>query len=195
MSSRELVEPLMLTAEVCGTDLSEGAATMIAGELAEYDRNQVMSALRKCRLELKGRLTMAAIIERLDDGRPGAEEAWAMIPYNEATSAVWTTEMAQAFGVALRLVDAGDMVGARMAFKETYLRMVSQARDKGDPVEWTVTLGHDPGGRDVVLMDAVEKGRLTLREARQYSPTLLLSQSQGEVKSIADVVKQIGRAS
>ena len=195
MSSRELVEPLMLTAEVCGTDLSEGAATMIAGELAEYDRNQVMSALRKCRLELKGRLTMAAIIERLDDGRPGAEEAWAMIPFDEATSAVWTTEMSQAFGVAIRLIDAGDMVGARMAFKETYQRMVSQARDKGELVEWTVTLGHDPSRRDAALMDAVEKGRLTLPQARQYSPTLLVAQSQGEVKRIADIVKKLGRAS
>lgn len=172
MESNELAEEIAITAELTATELSIGAARAMAGELAAYDRAQVLGALRKCRRELKGRLTIAAVLERLDDGRPGAEEAWAMIPMNEFTTSVWTVEMSQAFGVALRLIEAGEVVAARMAFKETYQRMVQQARDKRQPVEWMVTLGHDPGGREGPLLAAVEAGRLTLSDARNYCPAL-----------------------
>lgn len=113
-----------------------------------------------------------AQIAEVDDGRPGAEEAWAMVPKSEAESAVWTTEASQAFGVAVHLLDAGDKVAARMAFKETYLRMVTQARSVGRPVEWMVSLGHDPRGRDSVLTQAVEAGRISLERARGFSAML-----------------------
>jgi hypothetical protein len=64
------------------------------------------------------------------------------------------------------------MVAARMAFKETYTRLVSQARDKGEPVQWYPSLGQDPRTRDSVLSDAVSKGRLSLEHAQDLSPTL-----------------------
>ena len=81
-------------------------------------------------------LTVQDVVSRLDDGRPGAEEAWSMIPKNESESTVWTAEMSQAFGVCLGLLDSGDKVAARMSFKETYQRRVSQARENGKKVEW-----------------------------------------------------------
>jgi hypothetical protein len=168
----ELSKMLAVTAELTGTDLSSAAAEIMARELATYDRDQVLTALAKCRRELKGRLTMAAVIERLDDGRPGAEEAWAMIPKSEDESTVWTDEAAQAFGVAVHMLDAGDKVAARMAFKETYLRLVAQARDARRPVEWQVSLGHDPRARDGVLVQAVAQGRMTFERAQSYSPML-----------------------
>lgn len=167
-----LHEEIAVTAELTGTSLSEGAAEIMTTELAAYPRDQVLGALARCRKELKTRLTMAAVIERLDDGRPGPEEAWAMLPMREADTAVWTAEMSQAFGVAIRMIDAGEHVAARMAFKETYTRMVSQARDKRAPVEWHVTLGHDPAGRTGKLKQAVEQGRLSLSDACSYCPEL-----------------------
>lgn len=156
-----LVEELIVTAEVCGTVLSEAAGTIIADELATYDRAQVSGALRKCRRELKGRLTMAAIVERLDDGRPGAEEAWAMIPHDESGSVVWSEEMASAFGIARPLLDSGDKVAARMAFREAYSRMVAEARDARMPARWSPSLGHDRNGRDAALSAAITAGRLS----------------------------------
>jgi hypothetical protein len=144
----------------------------MATELAGYDRQQVLGALRRCRRELKGRLTMAAVIERLDDGRPGAEEAWAQIPKSESETAVWTTEAAQAYGVAAPLIADGDMIAARMAFKETYLRLVQDARDRAEPVDWQVSLGHDPRGRDAPIARAVELGRLTYERAQNFVPLL-----------------------
>lgn len=158
----ELSKMLAVTAELTGTDLSAAAAEIMARELATYfDRAQVLRALGKCRRELKGRLTMVAIIERLDDGRPGPEEAWAMMPRDEAQSVIWSAEMAEAFGVAGPLLEAGDRVGARMAFKEAYAKLVSKARDERRPVRWTPSLGHDRHGRDAALAAAVSAERIT----------------------------------
>lgn len=168
----ELSQAIAITAELTGTNFSEGAAEMLAVELSMYDRPQVLGALAKCRRELKSRLTMAAIIERLDDGRPGPEEAWALIPKDESQSAVWTDEMAQAFGVALPLIDGGEIIPARMAFKEAYLRMVAAARDDRTPVNWVVTLGHDKAGRERALESAVSMGRIGHDYAKQFVPEL-----------------------
>ncbi len=117
-------------------------------------------------------LTIQDVVSRIDDGRPGPEEAWAMIPKDEAGSVVWSEEMALAFGVARHLLDEGDSVGARMAFKESYAKHVSVARDQGRPVRWSPSLGHDPRGRDAALSEAVTAGRLTYEHAQELSPAL-----------------------
>ena len=57
------------------------------------------------------------------DGRPDAQEAWAMVApslNNEDVTVVRTADMAMAFGVAYSL--RGDPVAARMAFLEAYRR-------------------------------------------------------------------------
>ena len=169
-TSRELLQAIAVTSELCGRTFSEAAAKVFVSDLSAYPESQVMGALTRCRKEVRGMLTVQDVVSRLDDGRPGAEEAWSMIPQSESASTVWTAEMSQAFGVCLRLLDSGDKVAARMSFKETYQRMVSQAREKGKKVEWFVSLGHDPRGREAVVRAGVEAGRLTMEQARQYVP-------------------------
>ena len=123
----------------------------------------------------------ADIIEQVQsqDGRPGAEEAWAMIPKDEAGTVVWTAEMAQAFAVALRLIEEGDLIAGRMAFLEHYRKAVQSARAGGVAVRWTPSLGHDPNGREAVLLAAASKGLLEhshiagLLPHRDESPALL----------------------
>lgn len=172
MASAELIQAIAVTSELCGRVFSEGAAKVFVDDLSAYPESQVMGALRRCRKEVKGVLTLQDVISRLEDGRPGPEEAWAMLPMSEAHSAVWTAEMSQAFGVVIGMIDAGEVVAARMAFKETYNRLVTQARDHRQLVEWYVTLGHDPKGRESVLMNAVEQGKLTYEYARGMCPQL-----------------------
>lgn len=172
MASANLIKAIAVTSELCGRTFSEAAASVFMADLSAYPEHQVMKALTRCRKEVRGILTLQDVVSRIEDGRPGVEEAWAMLPYSEDTSAVWTTEMSQAFGVAVRLIDAGAMVEARMAFKETYLRLVTEARDAGIPVEWHVTLGHDVRGRESVLIAAVDAGRLTYEHAKQFIPEL-----------------------
>ncbi len=158
--TKTLLEAIAVTAELTGTVMSEAAAKIMAADLARYPEPQVLEALTRCRRELKGRLTIADVLTRIDDGRPEGEEAWAMLPKNEDASVVWTEEMAQAFGVAYPLLRSGEPVPARMAFLEKYRSVVRKARDAGKPIKWTTSLGHDAMGRERVLLDAVACGRL-----------------------------------
>lgn len=170
MATVELIQALATTAELCGTNLSEAAAKLMLTDLAEFDERAVLVALSKCRRELKGRLTIADVISRIDDGRPGAEEAWAMLPRDEATTAVWTEEMSVAWGTVRFMIDEGETVAARMAFKESYLRLVAEAREARAPAKWSVSLGHDVGGRKTALLMAVAKRRITAEHACSLLP-------------------------
>jgi hypothetical protein len=169
--SVELLQALAVTVELTGTELSEAAARIFAEDLARYPITQVLAALTRCRRELKGRLTIADVVSRLDDGRPGVEEAWAMLPRDESVTAVWTEEMARAASIARELMSR-DEVAARMAFKETYLRYCQEARDKGDQVTWNVSLGWDKGGRESVVAEAVRSGRISANRAMMILPEI-----------------------
>ena len=192
----ELIKAIAVTAELTATPLSESAARVMASDLAQYPLQQVLGALTRCRRELRPRsLTIEAVLTRLDDGRPGPEQAWAMMPRSEADSVVWTEEMCQAHAVAKPLLDEGDQVAARMAFAEAYRRMIQAARDAGAPVHWTPSLGHDPHGRESVLLEAVRLGRLTqthvagllpLRDEPNPAVTAMVEQT----KRLRDEVKQ-----
>lgn len=111
--------------------------------------------------------TPADVIAQIDghaaaDGRPGAEEAWAtaLRASDEAQTVVWTDEIAQAWGIAKPVFDGGDEVGARMAFKEAYLRLVDEARRARVAPAWSASLGHDPQLRDCALTAAARGGLL-----------------------------------
>ena len=107
---------------------------------------------------------LAQIADRVaDDGRPGAEEAWAgaMRSADESDTIVWTSEMSQAWAIAVPVLDCGDKIGARMAFKEAYTRLVEAARGVRRPVVWTASLGFDAEKRNQVLTQAHAAGLLT----------------------------------
>ena len=159
--TKTLLQAIAVTVELTGTSLSEDAARVMAQDLARYPENQVLPALTRCRREIRTRLTVADVVARLDDGRPGPEQAWAMSPRDEAQSVVWTEEMAQAYGAAVPLIFEGDLVAARMAFLETYRKLVLDARDRGEQPKWTPSLGTDPWGRDAAILAAQQLGRLT----------------------------------
>jgi hypothetical protein len=170
MASKALLEAVVVTAELCGRVFSGPAARVFVADLSAYPEAQIIGALARCRRELKGLLTVADVVSRLDDGRPGVEEAWARMPQGEEQTVVWTAEAAQAFGVAAPLLRGGDAVAARMAFKETYTRLVAQARERAQPVEWLVSPGHDPNGRTGVILDSLRAGLIGEDMAKEYLP-------------------------
>lgn len=163
----DLAKALIVTAEVMGHELSAIGAETMADDLAAYPADGVAGALRRCRRELTGKLTLAAILQRIDDGRPGVEQAWAIASQarDEAATLVWTDEMSEAWGAASKLRDD---VAARMAFKEAYTGLLTLARDDGRPTRWTVSLGHDQSRRSGPILEAVEAKRLTADRAREY---------------------------
>ena len=198
--TESLLKAIAVTAELTDTDLSESAARVMAEDLSVFPENQVLGALVKCRRELKGKLRISDVLDRLDDGRPDANEAWAMIPKSESASVVWTREMAESFGIALPLIEDGDHVAARMAFIESYKSKCADARNNGIPVKWEPSLGHDRNGREHVLLAAVQKGLLTQDHAAKLLPyheqteftnkLLNLKKSDGAV-SIGEIVSQL----
>lgn len=162
MASEALVKLVVATAEVMGAELSLDGARLMCEDLAQYPEHQVAGALKRCRKELRSgaRFTLGEIVARIDDGRPGPEEAWGMYPRGEGDTAVVTTDMQVAMRHAWPLLQDGDHVAARMAFREAYQRIVAEARDRGELVRWEATLGHDKGAREAPLLEAVQLGRI-----------------------------------
>lgn len=125
----------------------------------------------------------AHIIEQIEraaknDGRPGAEEAWAisLSARDEQDTVVWTSECCQAWAACQPVLQMGDEVGARMAFKEAYTRLVAEARAMCAPVVWEVSEGFDKDRRRIALATAVEAGRIPAGSfhAIEMSSALLL---------------------
>ncbi|AMG44704.1 hypothetical protein AL520_09170 [Achromobacter xylosoxidans] len=96
------------------------------------------------------------------DNRPSADEAWAtaLLSRDEAETVVWTQETAQAFASCRSVLDLGDEVGARMAFKGAYDRLVARARNERRPVVWQASLGWDADRRERALTAAGNAGLL-----------------------------------
>lgn len=170
--SANTLKAIAVTAELTGTELSATALRVMDADLAAYPEAAVLRALDRCRKELKGRLTLSAVLERVEeeDGRPGADEAWsiALASADEAETVVWTDEMAQAFGVAQPVLEARDKVGARMAFRDAYERIVRDARAAGKPCRWVVSIGRDAERRAVALQAAVTLKRLAPAVVTQH---------------------------
>lgn len=120
--------------------------------------------------------TPADVIAQIDilmeDGRPGSEEAWAMVPHDERQTAVWTTEMAEAYGAASPLLAAGDTVAARMTFKEVYTKVIARSKAGGKAAVWQLTLGSDVEQRKRVVQAALEAGRISAATAEDACPKI-----------------------
>ncbi len=98
-----------------------------------------------------------------DDGRPGADEAWGIllrVIRDERETGVLTEEMRIGWTTCQPILDQGDKVGARMAFRETYSRQVENARKMAVAPRWTVTIGTDPTLRQSRLREALEAIRI-----------------------------------
>lgn len=174
----ELAAALCATAETLGHALSASAAELMAEDLAEYGMEHIAAALRACRKELTGKLTLAAILQRIhaEDGRPGRDEAWAIALQagDECDTVVLTSEIMAALQVARTILEARDKVGARIAFLSAYDRLIDQARQEAQPVKWEVSLGFDPDLRIRAIEQARNLGRLPAAEASR----LLLQYAQ-----------------
>jgi hypothetical protein len=142
------------------------------GLLKKYSFSEVRAAFERHLSENGQTITPAHIrilIDKMNpDGRPGADEAWAMLPYlDEAASVVITDEMAEAFGIANGIDDKN---GARMAFRDAYNRIVERNKSQGIKPHWFASLGHDNQGREIVLKEAIRLGRISQSYAKGLLP-------------------------
>ena len=124
---------------------------------------------------------------------------------DEAETVVWTAEICEAWGVARTVLQLGDEVGARMAFKEAYTVLLERARRAGTPAKWTASLGFDTERRQLALEAAATAGRLQRSEAFQLSapaspPLLAMGEAFGapphviaSLRALADKLRDRGR--
>ena len=139
--------------------------------------------------------TPAEILEHLPrrgDERPEVDEAWAIAirAADERDTVVWTTEIAEAWQIA-RPVFHGDEIGARMAFKAAYARIVERNRGLNVAPQWLVSQGHDAARREEIVTQAVREGRLQLTHAQAAAP--MLAGPSGEPAPGVDVAANLKR--
>ena len=170
----EIAKALAVTAEVCGSQLSEMALAIMVDELDSYEFEAVTKALKIVMREHTGRLSLAVIIARIDDPNApmGADQAWnvaitARIWEDEATLII-PAAIFQAFPLALW--NTGDRVAARMAFKDAYPALAARLGD-----EVFVSLGWDVEGRMSAMDEAVRNKVITEGRAIRLLPERVIT--------------------
>lgn len=188
----ELAAALCATAETLGQTMSASAAEIMAEDLAIYHGPAIAEALRSCRRECRGRLTLADILQRLQstDGHPEPNEAWsvALSATDEADTVCMTNEIQLAMAASMPVFRAGDKVGARMAFISAYQRLVDTARREQKPVVWQLSIGHDQQRRVAAIDDAARLGRLPAKLATEYRAQLTHTPVTGDGMAIAGLL-------
>jgi hypothetical protein len=190
-----IIEAVAVTAELTGTKFSAAAKEAVVMHLSQYAEAAVLAALARCQLELRYPLTLAAVMDRLDDGHPGPETAWALVAkLHDDDTIVWTEEMAEAYEFVRRL---DDRVAARMAFLEQYREKLAVARAERRPPRWMASLGWDPTKREGAITAAVAEGKLLPAAAHAALPPGEDPRALAEGKvvdrgQVADLVRQLG---
>ncbi|MCE0853961.1 hypothetical protein LU689_29100 [Pseudomonas asiatica] len=188
----ELAVAICATAEAMGQTISAGGAQLIAEDLSAYEPGVIIGALRACRREPAGRLSLGMVLKHIHaaDTRPGKDEAWsiALAASDEHETVVLTTEIRQAMIASEPILEAGDKIGARMAFMSAYERLVSFARAEDQPAKWEVSLGYDAGRRVVAIESAVRAQLITQETGAKYLADLRIAPITQDGQAIAGLL-------
>ncbi|MBK1725701.1 hypothetical protein [Halorhodospira neutriphila] len=178
---QEFARALQATMELYDKGLSRDAMGMWWHALGGYQLEEVKGGLtRHIQDPDRGRWApkpadvIAAIQSAYLDQWPSAEQAWAQAieAADESATVVWQSREAQQawHQAAQAIYEDGDKVGARVAFKEAYNRLVREAVDAGQSPVSAVSLGHDVQGRRDALTTAVDQGLLSSEAAQRHLP-------------------------
>lgn len=113
------------------------------------------------------------------DGRPEAEEAWAiaLTAQDETSTVVWTPETAEAFNICRSVLMFSNAISARLSFLAAYTRLVAEARAEHRPMKMVVSLGSNRHHQVAAIHRAVDNGLLPapsaapLLEGPAYDPS------------------------
>lgn len=166
---KKVRETLEAMCSIYDKKMTPQAIVLLMADLSKYTEGELLEALRRCRGELKFFPSIAEIKERIPDGHPSPNEAWAKLPKTEEESTVWTEEMSGAYNVAHSLIMSGDMVAARMAFLEKYKELVAESRANNQRATYSLSLGYDREGRADTIKKAVELKAISPERARAIS--------------------------
>lgn len=118
--------------------------------------------------------TPAGILAQMTDAQAwlAADEAWALCleSFDEAATVCVTDVILEAREAARPVWQDGDKIGARVAFRAAYERLVQTRRLEGRPVRWQLSVGWDAEGRERAALAAVAAGRLSSSAVAGYLP-------------------------
>jgi len=162
---------------------SNNAVSAIFEALIDYDLTSIKTALSQHSRICKFAPTPHDVIKILDIGnkRMSADEAWALCPTNEDDTVIWNEDIAMAHDAAVHLLDEGDKVAARMAFKSAYNRICEKADIERRPIKWSVSLGFDKEKRNSAIRKAVTDGLISLDHANKLLPSSLVAGPIGKL--------------
>jgi hypothetical protein len=160
-----------------GKTLSQRAMTVVFDVLEEYTLDMVFQAIKIHMKNSKFAPTPNDIIEIITghtgQKHIGADEAWGLVldSFDENSTVVLTQEILEARGLVMDIYQTGDVTGCRMAFRDTYNRIIAATSDK--PV-WRISLG--PGAERLAgnaqqfaaVQKAIGLGRLPAGAADKY---------------------------
>ena len=175
-----LIDELTILGEAFGELLTAERQAIYARALSDIPKDQLHRAILTAVKELKWFPKVAELRELAGvsygiaiDGRPGPEEAWARMPKGERIeedTVIWCEEERSAYNACRSLLLNGDLIGARMAFKERYERELAAARAEARPVRWSISAGYDMEHRLSALASAVQEKRISLNGALDFIP-------------------------
>jgi hypothetical protein len=111
-----------------------------------------------------------------------------MTTNDEFETVVLTDEIQLALAAAKPVLDAGDKIGARMAFISAYERFVGQAREDAKPVNWHVSVGFDANRRIQAVTKAMELKRIPREHGQKYLADLSIGPVTDDGRAIAGLL-------
>lgn len=174
MNEKELKVLLLEEAAYYDAQMNEIKLKIYSQELSGVSEFELKRAIKILRMQV-GRRQMpmpSEYLAQIPDGHLSANESWAMIPRNEDDSVVWSEEMRLAYASAAPLIREGNFTSAFFAYKETYERLVAEARLEKRKPKWSPSFGFNKSGREAAIIQAVEKNRITLEIGLKYAPEL-----------------------
>lgn len=175
----DIYDLLIATYTAVGQEVPDIAVKTVAADLQAYSIEEIAFSLTRCRKELR-KIALVDILERIPNGHPSADEAWSIVYpalKSEKVTIIWTQPMAAAFRPALNLRD--DPIASRMAFKETYQRLVAIARTQNERPKWEPALGFDANQRADAIKQGISEGKLLEGPSMKYLTETIEAQEQG----------------
>jgi len=153
-----------------------GTVTMWAEELKNYDVLEIQQAYKKLR-NAHTKVPQPQFIKKMLLGFIDADEAWSLLPNSEEDSVVWNQAARKSWG-SVRETMASDLIGARMAFKRAYDANVLDCLDVNERAIYELSEGSNKEMRDQRLKQAIDRGWIKPKHAREWSPDIALPQAQ-----------------
>lgn len=185
----EFSKILAATMDVYGRQITTAFVEIFFSAMNPYDLSVVREALSRHIQDPEGGrfapkpadLIRQITIGKSHDGRPGRDEAWAIAQnaFDESKTVIVTEDILGAMEIARPLLLMRDKIAARMAFIESYDRLVGERRATGATMEWQVSLGTDKNQRINAIENAKARGLL----APERANLLIASQREEPISS------------